>query len=77
MSLAARRLTVVWAGTANSQPSNSTTDAVRPSAWRSGSLNAARGIRQVWIALSEFVARPPGVKRRDAAHAAIASSVIH
>ena len=52
-SLIARLLTMVWSGTASSRPSNSTTDIINPSAWRSTSLKAVRSIRQVWIALSE------------------------
>jgi hypothetical protein len=76
-SLIARRLSVVWSGTASSQPSNSTTDIIRPSAWRSANLNAARSIMQVWIALSEYVACPPRVVRGTASQASIASSVIH
>lgn len=55
----------------------STTDVMSPSAWRNGSLNAARSIKQVWIALSEYVAWPPRVARGAAAQASIASGVIH
>src|SRR5471032_928997 len=76
-SLIARRLTVVWSGTASSQPINSMTDAIRPSAWRSASLNAVRSTKQVWIALSEYVACPPGVDRGAAVHASRAASLIH
>jgi hypothetical protein len=53
VSWAARRLTALWSGTASSHLSNSTTDSISLSAWRTGSLNAARSIRQVSIALSE------------------------
>jgi len=59
------------------QPSNSTTDVIRPSAWRSASSNAVRSIRQVWIALSEYVACPPGVERGAAFQASMAASVTH
>jgi len=40
-------------------------------------LERVRGIRQVWIALSQYVACPRGVDRGAAVHASMAASVNH
>jgi hypothetical protein len=51
-NVTARRLTVVWSGADIVRSINVSTEANKPSVCRSGSLNAARNIRLVWMAAS-------------------------
>ena len=73
-SVAARRLRVVWSGTARSRPSRPMTEPISPSVWRYARRNTALSVSAVRIASSEYQGCPPRVVRGSAAHASIASS---
>ena len=52
-SVSARRLMVLWSGTARSSPSRAMMEAMRPSVWRSARRNTARRVSAVVIARAE------------------------
>ena len=52
-TVAARRLSVEWSGTARSRPSRPTTEPISPSVWRRASRNTARNVRAVRMAKPE------------------------
>ena len=53
--VAARRLRVVWSGTARSSPSRPRMEPIRPSVWRRPRRNTARSVRAVVIAKAEYL----------------------
>ena len=74
-SVSARRLSVVWSGTARSRPSKAMIEPMSPSVWRSAKRNTDRSVSAVAIARPEQRGWPPRVVRGSAFHVATAASV--